>query len=225
MAARHGKQAYRGNEKQSWPAWVWLGIGVLLGLTLSALVLIKDWAPMLRKKNLPQPNPEAAAPKEPEQAVADEAGKKPAPPKKTFDFYSVLPEMEVVIPDAELSAKARAEQQRQQQQMAQAQAGNATGSAGAPAAQATPPASAAESGTRYVLLAGSYAEAKAADEAKAKLALLGIVAKVQSITINGKTWNRVIVGPYPNASETETAKSTLADNGVKAIPMKQAPNQ
>jgi cell division protein FtsN len=221
MAARHGKQAYRGNEKQSWPAWVWLGIGVLLGLTLSALVLIKDWAPMLRRKNLPQPNPEATAPKEPEQAVADEAGRKPSPPKKTFDFYSVLPEMEVVIPDAELSAKARAEQQRQQQAMAQAQAGNA---AGAAATQATPPAS-GESGTRYVLLAGSYAEAKAADEAKAKLALLGIVAKVQSITINGKTWNRVIVGPYPNASETETAKSTLSDNGVKAIPMKQTPNQ
>ncbi|HXR62167.1 MAG TPA: SPOR domain-containing protein [Rudaea sp.] len=224
MAARHGKQAYRGNDRQSWPAWVWLGIGVLLGLTLSALVLIKDWAPMLRKKNLPQPNPEATAPKEPEQAVADEAGKKPAPPKKTFDFYSVLPEMEVVIPDAELSAKARAEQQRQQLAVAQAQAGNAANATSAPAAtNAT--AAPAEPGARYVLLAGSYADPKAADEAKAKLALLGIVAKVQSITVNGKTFNRVMVGPYSNASETETAKKTLADSGIKAIPMKQAPNQ
>ena len=224
MAARHGKQAYRGNDRQSWPAWVWLGIGVLLGLTLSALVLIKDWAPMLRKKNLPQPNPEATAPKEPEQAVADEAGKKPAPPKKTFDFYSVLPEMEVVIPDAELSAKARAEQQRQQLAVAQAQAGHAANATSAPAAtNAT--AAPAEPGARYVLLAGSYADPKAADEAKAKLALLGIVAKVQSITVNGKTFNRVMVGPYSNASETETAKKTLADSGIKAIPMKQAPNQ
>lgn len=218
MAARRTRQAYRGNEKQSWPAWVWLCLGVLLGLGLSALVLIKDWAPMLRKKNLPQPNPEATAPKETEQAVAEDAGKKPAPPKKTYDFYSVLPEMEVVIPDAELSAKARAEQQRQQQAAAQAGA-----AATAPPATAAP-APAAEAGARYVLLAGSYAEARAADEAKAKLALLGIVAKVQSITINGKTWNRVIVGPYSNASETESAKATLAENGVKAIPMKQAPN-
>ena len=224
MAARHGKQAYRGNDKQSWPAWIWLGIGVLLGLALSALVLIKDWAPMLRKKNLPQPNPEATAPKEPEQAVADEAGKKPAPPKKTYDFYSVLPEMEVVIPDAELSAKARAEQQRQQLAVAQAQSGNTTNATSTPAAT-NAAAAPAEPGARYVLLAGSYTEAKAADEAKAKLALLGIVAKVQSITINGKTWNRVMVGPYSNASETETTKKTLADNGVKAIPMKQAPNQ
>jgi len=37
-----------------------------------------------------------------------------------------------------------------------------------------------------------------------------------------KTWNRVMVGPYSNASETESAKKTLADSGVKAIPMKQA---
>ena len=221
MAAKRTKQAYRGNEKQSWPAWVWLCLGVLLGLGLSALILIKDWAPMLRKKNLPQPNPEATAQKESEQAVAEDAGKKPAPPKKTYDFYSVLPEMEVVIPDAELSAKARAEQQRQQQAAAAAQAGTA---ATAPPTTATP-APATEAGARYVLLAGSYAEARAADEAKAKLALLGIVAKVQSITINGKTWNRVIVGPYSNASETESAKATLAENGVKAIPMKQAPNQ
>ena len=218
MAAKRNKQAYRENDRQTaWPAWIWLGIGVLLGLTLSALVLVKDWAPMLRKKNLPQPNAEATAPKESESAVADEAAKKPAPPKKSFDFYSVLPEMEVVIPDAELSAKARAEQQRQQAAMAQSQTANTN------ATTPAPPTS-TEGGGRYVLLAGSYGDPKAADEAKAKLALLGVVAKVQSITINGKTWNRVMVGPYANASDTEAAKKSLADNGVKAIPMKEAAN-
>ena len=218
MAAKRNKQAYRENDRQTaWPAWIWLGIGVLLGLTLSVLVLVKDWAPMLRKKNLPQPNAEATAPKESESAVADEAAKKPAPPKKSFDFYSVLPEMEVVIPDAELSAKARAEQQRQQAAMAQSQTANTN------ATTPAPPAS-TEGGGRYVLLAGSYGDPKAADEAKAKLALLGVVAKVQSITINGKTWNRVMVGPYANASDTEAAKKSLADNGVKAIPMKEAAN-
>ena len=180
MASKSGKQAYRPNERQSWPAWIWLSLGVLLGLTLSALVLIKDWAPMLRKKNLPQPNAEALAPTSGDQAVADDATKSPAPPKKSFDFYSVLPEMEVVIPDAELSAKARAEQQRQALAASQAQP------AGAANASATPASPPVESSGRYVLLAGSYSDPHAADEAKAKLALLGIVAKVQAITINGK---------------------------------------
>jgi cell division protein FtsN len=211
--AKQSKQAFRERERTAWPAWVWLGIGVLLGLAISATVLIKDWAPMLRKKNLPQPNAEATAPKESEQAVADEAGKKPAAPRKAFDFYTVLPEMEVVIPDAELSAKARAEQQRQQQLAAQAQN---------PAATPPAPAPSTDANARYVLLAGSYGDAKTADEAKAKLAMLGIVAKVQSVSVNGKTWNRVMVGPYANASDTEAAQKTLADAGVKAIPMKQA---
>jgi len=214
--AKQSKQAYREREKTAWPAWVWLGIGVLLGLVISATVLIKDWAPMLRKKNLPQPNAEATAPKESEQAVADEAGKKPGPPKKQYDFYSVLPEMEVVIPDAELSAKARAEQQKQQQAMAAAQ-NNPNAAATPPAA--TPPA---DANAHYVLLAGSYGDAKTADEAKAKLAMLGIIAKVQTVSVNGRTWNRVMVGPYANASDTEAAQKTLADAGVKAIPMKQA---
>ena len=212
--AKQSKQAYREREKTAWPAWVWLGIGVLLGLVISATVLIKDWAPMLRKKNLPQPNAEATAPKESEQAVADEASKKPGPPKKQYDFYQVLPEMEVVIPNEELSAKARAEQQKQQAAMASAQ-----NNPNAPPPVATPPA---DANARYVLLAGSYGDAKTADEAKAKLAMLGIIAKVQTVSVNGKTWNRVMVGPYANASDTEAAQKTLADAGVKAVPMKQA---
>jgi len=210
MAARSGKQAYRAGEKPAWPAWIWLCLGAALGVACSALVLVKDWVPILRKNNGPQPNAAAVAPGIGDPAVADDAGKPTAPPKKTYDFYTVLPEMEVVIPDAELSAKAKAEQQRQTSAAAQA-----------PAQPPTAP-TAAESNGRYVLLAGSYGDPHAADEAKAKLALLGIVARVQPITINGKTWNRVMVGPYANASETETAKQTLADNGVKAIPMKLA---
>jgi cell division protein FtsN len=203
MAKR--KQATRtGNGTSAWPAWVWLALGTLLGLALSAIVLMKDWAPMLRKKTLPQPNPEATAPKVTDSAAADEAKK----PKKSYDFYSVLPEMEVVIPDAELSAKARAEQQRQQ------------GTPSTPDA-ATPDAT-ATSTVRYLLQAGSYPEGKAAEEVKAKLALLGFVARVQPVNINGKTWHRVRVGPYTNASDVETAKRALADNGINAIALKDS---
>jgi cell division protein FtsN len=222
MASKRGKQAYRENERQSWPAWVWLGLGILLGLLLSAVMLMKDWVPSLRKSNSPQPNPNATAPKEAEQAVVDDAARKPLPPppKKTFDFYHELAEREVMIPDAELSAKARAEQQRQQQAAAQAQTqAQNPASAATTASPATPPA---ETGARYFLLAGSYTDAKAADEAKAKLAFLGIVAKIQSITVNDKVYNRVLVGPYASASETEAAKKTLAENSIKSVPITAA---
>jgi cell division protein FtsN len=201
MAAKKGRQATRGGNGAQKPAWLWVLVGLLLGIGLMLLVLVKDWAPLLRRKDLPQPNPQATAPKESDAPVAD------AKPKKNYDFYQVLPEAEVVIPDAELSAKAGAEQQ--------ARANPAT---------TTPTPNATPAG-RYVLQTGSYPEPKAADEAKAKLALAGFVAQVQPVTINGRTWHRVRVGPYASASELEAAKRSLSENGINAIALKEQPAQ
>ncbi|MFZ1620872.1 SPOR domain-containing protein, partial [Dokdonella sp.] len=146
-----------------------------------------------------QPNPEAVAPRESDPPIVEAKDK----PRKNYDFYSVLPEMEVVIPDAEISAKARAEAQL-------------------PASTTTPAVSA---NSRYLLQAGSYPSAKAADEVKAKLAILGFVAQVTPVTINGKTWNRVRLGPYASASELEVAKAALSDNGFNAIALKEEINR
>lgn len=198
MAAKKGRQATRGAGAQK-PAWLWLLLGLLLGVGFMVLLLAKGWVPLLRKQTLPQPNPEAVAPHESEAPVAE------AKPKKNYDFYQVLPEAEVVIPDAELSAKAKAEQQ-------------ARSNPAAPSTTAPPvPATAG----RYVLQAGSYPDPKAADEAKAKLALAGFLAQVQPVTINGKTWHRVRLGPYASASELEAAKRSLSDNGISAIALKE----
>ena len=185
-------------------------VGVFLGVGLMLLVLAKDWAPLLRKKNLPQPNAEATAPRESEPPVAE------AKPKKNYDFYQVLPEAEVVIPDAELSAKAKAEQQAR---------ANPSATPTNPAANPAPGSTVATAAPRYVLQAGSYPDPKAADEAKAKLAMAGFVAQVQPVTINGKTWHRVRLGPYATASELEAAKRTLSDNGISAIALKEQPAQ
>ncbi|MEO5558773.1 MAG: SPOR domain-containing protein [Dokdonella sp.] len=205
-AKKSGRQATRGGNGAQKPAWLWVLIGLLLGVGLMMLVLVKDWMPLLRKKDLPQPNPQATAPRESETPVAEAK-----PPKKNYDFYQVLPEAEVVIPDAELSAKAKAEQQARTNPAAQPP--NAT------------TATAALASGRYVLQTGSYPEPRAADEAKAKLAMAGFVAQVQPVTINGKTWHRVRVGPYASASELEAAKRSLSESGINAIALKETPTQ
>ncbi|MEZ5462066.1 SPOR domain-containing protein [Dokdonella sp.] len=199
MASRSRKQATRGSSRPAVPAWIWLAFGVVLGLVVAMVFLGSDWAPMLRKNAGPQPNPEAVAPRESEPPIVEAKDK----PRKNYDFYSVLPEMEVVIPDSEISAKARAE--------------------AAQPASGTPPAVSATS--RYLLQAGSYPSAKAADEVKAKLAILGFVAHVQPVTINGKTWNRVRLGPFASAGQLETTKAALADNGFNAIALKEESGQ
>ena len=212
MAKRNSQAQRNGNSRQT-PAWAMVLLGVALGAIGSVAVLYGGKIPTLRGgKNLPQPNPEAVAPKESEKALADETAK--AAPKNNYDFYSVLPEKEVVIPDSELSAKAKAEQQRAKQQ---AQANPADNGAAPPAAT-TPPAS----GGRYMLQVTATSDAGAADALKAKLALLGFTAKVYTSTVDGKTLHRVRLGPFATASETEASKRALAESSISAIPVKEA---
>lgn len=105
MAARRGKsQARRTNEpRRGLPGWAWLGIGLMVGLGAAAWVLHGDGL-LDRAKLFPQPEPNASAPRDPEPPIAQRpAPAEPAKPK--YDFYTVLTEREVQIPEAELSAQ------------------------------------------------------------------------------------------------------------------------
>ncbi|WP_347260163.1 SPOR domain-containing protein [Rudaea sp.] len=213
--AKRNSQAQRNGDRRQTPAWAMVLLGVALGVVGSVAVLYGGKIPTLRGgKNLPQPNPEAVAPKESEKALADDTAKAqpPAPPKSNYDFYTTLPEKEVVIPDAELSAKAKAEQQRAKQQ-AQANSANT------PAPSTIAPATA---GGRYMLQVTATSDAGAADALKAKLTMLGFSAKVYTSTVDGKTLHRVRLGPFATASETESSKRALAENSISAIPVKEA---
>lgn len=188
MARR--KQARRSGARGV-PAWIWLLAGVVLGLALSAFVLMRQG---LGPESGPQPEATTRPSRAGEEPVAQRSD--PAPPKKPrYDFYTLLPEKEVVIPDSELAQQARAE----------------------------PPAAPAQH-ERYLLQAGAFREARDAEAAKAQLALLGMVARVQSATIDGVTWHRVRLGPYADLRELEAAKRQLAERGVEAIAIK-APQQ
>jgi cell division protein FtsN len=72
-----------------------------------------------------------------------------------------------------------------------------------------------------MLQVASVTDAKAADEFKARLAMLGFSAKVYQININGKTYNRVRLGPYATASETQAAQKALSENSIPSTPMKE----
>jgi cell division protein FtsN len=72
-----------------------------------------------------------------------------------------------------------------------------------------------------ILQAGSFSNASEAENLKAKLALLGIEANIQSATIPDKgVWYRVRLGPYKNADEMNHARSFLKQNGVDSTPMR-----
>jgi cell division protein FtsN len=193
MAARRGKnQARRNSATRHVPPWIWLLAGLLVGLALAALVLVRDGFDASRL--LPQPDPAAQAPREPEPPVAQQT--EPAAKKPRFDFYTVLPEREVRISDEELAAKARVE----------------------PATPASP----AASSERLSLQAGSFSDPRRAEEIKASIAFTGLIARVEpTVTGSGATVHRVMLGPFGSMRELEGAKQRLADSGIEAIAIRE----
>ena len=73
----------------------------------------------------------------------------------------------------------------------------------------------------HLLQAGSFQNAGDAEKLKAKLALLGVEANVQSANIPDKgVWYRVRLGPYKTAEEENNARSFLKQNGVDSTPIR-----
>ncbi len=83
---------------------------------------------------------------------------------------------------------------------------------------ASKPASApAKVETRAWLQAGSFQNEQDADNLKAKLALLGIEARIQTQEIPEKgLWHRVRIGPFTNPAEIDKVRAQLKANGVES---------
>ncbi len=182
-------------------------------------------------------------------ATADTAAAK-QDDEPQYDFYDLLPGEEVAMTDAQLAAAAREEQARaqreQQQRLAQQKenqdaadaatparpqplpetgtpaAADTSSSSTATAAAATPAPAAASGGndTPYILQAGAFGASGDAEAVKAKIALLGLNARVESAQISGKTVYRVRMGPYGTASELASAKGKLSSGGLPALAIK-----
>ncbi|MEP6898861.1 MAG: SPOR domain-containing protein [Rhodanobacter sp.] len=233
MAARKGKgrQAVR-NSSGGFPGWGYAVIGILIGAILMAVMMRGDLLTGLGKPSVPQANPQATAQHGSDPGVLEPASGESVPKKPQYDFYSVLSEKEVRIPDAEISAQARAEQQQKQlaaQQLAQQQAVQPVATpAKTPAAVSenitAAPANAVAAptgGSGYLLQVGAFPNSADAETLKAKLAMQGFVANVQSVNIGGQAYNRVRLGPFRSATDLESTKQRLASAGINAIALKE----
>jgi len=88
---------------------------------------------------------------------------------------------------------------------------------------------AASSGENYFLQVGAFQTEQEADNMKAKLALLGLEAIVQTANIPDKgVWHRVRVGPFTGLDQINKARAELARNGFDGNLIKissNVPNQ
>ncbi len=91
----------------------------------------------------------------------------------------------------------------------------------APRDTATASANAADTrDARYLLQAGAFAASGDAEALKAKIAFLGLSARVESAQIKGSTVYRVRMGPYGTATDLADAKRKLSSGGLPAMAIK-----
>lgn len=175
------------------PAWFWLIGGILIGLGTAVTLMLKGYMPEL-KEHLPSLDGKKSGTAESALVEGDSA--EPAKPKKPrYDFFTVLPEMEVVVPEQELSRQA----------------------------EPTPDTAPASTQDSYILQVGSFRNAADAEQMKARLALLGSIASVQTVTVNGQTWHRVRIGPFKGARMADEKRRMLSDNQIDTLVMKVNP--
>jgi cell division protein FtsN len=116
--------------------------------------------------------------------------------KSRFDFYKLLPQLRVDIPKPE-DAKTQS-----------------------PTSPATDPKS-QQSVFSYILQAGSFKDFHEADRLKAKLALLGIQANIEKVTLDGKqVWHRVRIGPIDSEREMNRIRNQLRSENIEPIALK-----
>ena len=130
-----------------------------------------------------------------------------APPAKPkFEFYTLLPEMEVVVPDEDLAAPAPAP----------AESSTAAETPTSAEAEDDAPADTdpALTSGHYILQVASFRSMKDADGLKAQLTLLGFQPVVQTVAINSdENWHRVRIGPYADRDSLEAARIRLRADG------------
>lgn len=209
MAARDYKNPPRTARKAPAAPGSWISFLSGLGVGLLVAFAVYLWSGHLRLPNAARTVPDLAS--EPVVELPEDPAPVAELPRPTFDFYKILPEMEVPIPDWEGTTAAHP---------AAEGADDAAEAASADAAATVPqsaPSPALDQGA-YLLQVGSFKAFEDADRVKATLALHGVTASIQRVVINGQeVWHRVHVGPFVSEEEIRAVRVRLLENGMDSI--------
>jgi cell division protein FtsN len=160
------------------------GFGLAVGLSLSVCVLVwqnyreKNAATVAVEVPRPEPRPDKDA-----AAVEVDDG------AKNYDFYDMLPNFEVVVPEKDREVSRERDN--------------------APATIERPGV--------YVLQAGSYRQQAEADRIRAQLKLQGIDANVQRVAVDDDVWHRVRIGPITDLTELNRLRARLRAADLDAL--------
>lgn len=168
------------NGQEGVPLWRWGLVIVLVGLFVYFLYSLSQ------TPELEQP---IGLTKSPARQISKLADKKPAAQHDIqYDFYTILPEAEFVIPDHEVKTRKREERIGK-----------------------------AKSGVQYFVQAGAFRKYKDADSLKARLIMMGFSPKIEKAVIGLAVWYRVKMGPYNQLASVDAIQARLKSNKIDVL--------
>lgn len=181
--------------------WIWLMTGMLLGIlgiTAIFLFVTGKWpldkfnpSPLIRQSNTLVSNnvSKKSAQKSTQKSKIVTPKKEPA----RFEFYQLLPGMEVPLPEATTKT---------------------TSNKPTPALAKTEKKIAA---AQYLIQAGTFRGLGHAASLKKRIDLTGMSAKIQKIDAEDGTWFRVTLGPFSSETMALSQKTRLAKEKISGI--------
>ena len=218
--ARDYKPRNRRKKKPSLPGYVWLLSGLAIGLFV-AFIIYLDKQPESEKnfgsavqEELERIKQEKIKPEKAHQSSQKSnktkttvASKKSSSPKEEkYNFYKLLPKLEVFIPEDETrppEVKIKKRANSVPNKTANDTSNNISGG----------------KGKQYVLQVGSFKNLADAEKLKANLAFLGLEASIQHITIKNQLWHRVRFGPYRDKQKLHRNQNLLKKNDIDSNSM------
>jgi cell division protein FtsN len=177
------------------PGWLWGIAGMIAGFALAQY--FQQSAPPIATV-VPKPASTQKAAPQGGSSTAEE------PPMPTFEFYTLLPESEVIAPkgaEAPVAAVAKAPA-AEKRKSAEDAAGNA----------------APQQSGRYMLQAASFKNVADARRLAGRLKDFGLVAKISEVEAQGnQIWHRVQVGPYQDSRELNRAQDLMVTQGIEPL--------
>jgi len=186
MAKRRHKERASASD---YPGWAWMLFGLLIGLSVAFAIYINgrdSRVPLQPVAREAASREEATGPALPDPVEVPSAATD-EPEKPRFDFYSMLPNFEVIIPEQE------------------------------PDVSTDTAAKAVVVPGVYVLQAGSFTQYADADRRRAQLALQGIESTIQRVTIDDKTYHRVRIGPIEDLEQLNLVRSRLREADIDVL--------
>lgn len=216
-APKRGASRYQAPAKKPVPGWVWLACGAAVGAFFMFLFSLEPGRDEVKRSKPEEQKRTAAQQQKPRVA--------PEPAKPKYDFYTLLPESEVIVPpDALPPADAPKPPEQKPVTPEEAARIDAARAQAALMGETPPPppvVAKAPVTTQFFLQAGSFRKREDADKVRAQILLLGQNVQVESGKVREETWFRVLVGPYSNREQLATAQKQLAGSGFGNLLLQQ----